>query len=81
MSAIVTCGGLCPGLNNVIKAVTECLLNAYGAAKVFGIQFGYKGFLEETPFVETRFKPPGTPVVPEPALSPPKPGEGLLGLR
>ena len=51
-AAIVTCGGLCPGLNNVIKAVTECLLNAYGAAKVFGIQFGYKGFLEETPFVD-----------------------------
>ena len=28
-----------------------------------------------------RFKAPGTPVVPEPVLSPAKPGEGLLGLR
>jgi len=46
VAAIVTCGGLCPGLNNVIKAVTETLLHSYGAKKVLGVQFGYKGFFD-----------------------------------
>ena len=46
VAAVVTCGGLCPGLNNVVKAVTETLLRSYGAKKVLGVQFGYKGFLD-----------------------------------
>ena len=41
-TAIVTCGGLCPGLNNVVKSITDTLLSAYGAKKVWGVQFGYK---------------------------------------
>jgi len=46
IAAIVTCGGLCPGLNNVVKSITDTLLSAYGAKKVWGVQFGYKGFLD-----------------------------------
>eukprot|EP00967_Tisochrysis_lutea_P157822 scaffold321227_cov32-Tisochrysis_lutea.AAC.3 len=43
-AAIVTCGGLCPGLNNIIKDVTLSLLNLYGASAVYGIVGGYRGF-------------------------------------
>jgi 6-phosphofructokinase 1 len=51
VAAIVTCGGLCPGLNNVVKSVAETLLKAYGVKKVWGVTFGYKGFLDH-PFIE-----------------------------
>mmetsp|Transcript_44200 Transcript_44200/g.105240 ORF Transcript_44200/g.105240 Transcript_44200/m.105240 type:complete len:564 (+) Transcript_44200:56-1747(+) len=44
VAAIVTCGGLCPGLNNVVAAITDCLHKSYGVKKVYGIQNGYKGF-------------------------------------
>jgi 6-phosphofructokinase 1 len=41
--AIVTCGGLCPGLNNVIKGLVEVLNYDYGVKMIFGIRYGYKG--------------------------------------
>jgi 6-phosphofructokinase 1 len=40
---IVTCGGLCPGLNDVIRSIVFCLQEKYGVAKVYGFQFGYEG--------------------------------------
>jgi Phosphofructokinase len=44
-AAIVTCGGLCPGLNNVIREIVNTLYQTYGiGGKVFGIQGGYNGF-------------------------------------
>jgi len=42
-AAIVTCGGLCPGLNNVIRSVTRELVRGYGAKSVLGILGGYRG--------------------------------------
>jgi 6-phosphofructokinase 1 len=46
-AAIVTCGGLCPGLNNVIRsAVLELKLN-YGVKEVLGIRYGYAGLNAE----------------------------------
>ncbi len=42
-AAIVTCGGLCPGLNNVIRSVTRELRRGYGVPSVLGIRGGYKG--------------------------------------
>ncbi len=42
-AAIVTCGGLCPGLNNVIRSVTRELHRGYGVTSVLGIRGGYKG--------------------------------------
>ena len=42
-AAIVTCGGLCPGLNNVIRSVTRELRRSYGVTSVLGIRGGYKG--------------------------------------
>ena len=42
-AAIVTCGGLCPGLNNVIKGLVNVLKNEYGITNVLGVRYGYKG--------------------------------------
>ena len=42
-AAIVTCGGLCPGLNNVIRSVLLELYHRYGVREVFGIRYGYAG--------------------------------------
>ena len=40
---IVTAGGLCPGLNNVIKGLVEILAFDYGVKTIFGIRYGYAG--------------------------------------
>ena len=46
-AAVITCGGLCPGLNNVIREITNCLIHMYGIkGKVYGIRGGYKGFYD-----------------------------------
>ncbi|MBO7147887.1 MAG: ATP-dependent 6-phosphofructokinase [Lentisphaeria bacterium] len=42
-AAILTAGGLCPGLNNVIKGLTETLKMVYGVPVVYGIPYGYAG--------------------------------------
>jgi 6-phosphofructokinase 1 len=42
-AAIVTCGGLCPGMNNVIRSVTRELRRSYGVDSVLGIRGGYVG--------------------------------------
>lgn len=47
-AGIVTCGGLCPGLNDVIRAITRCLWYRYGVERISGIRFGYQGLLPET---------------------------------
>ena len=43
-AAIVTCGGLCPGLNVVIRELVMSLWYNYGVTDIYGIKFGYKGF-------------------------------------
>lgn len=43
--AIVTCGGLCPGLNNVIRSLVIQLYNRYGVKRITGIKYGYEGFI------------------------------------
>jgi 6-phosphofructokinase 1 len=40
---IVTCGGLCPGLNDVIRAMVMSLFHHYGVRTVFGFRYGYEG--------------------------------------
>jgi len=40
---IVTCGGLCPGLNDVIRAIVMSLFYHYGVKTVYGFPFGYEG--------------------------------------
>jgi 6-phosphofructokinase 1 len=43
---IVTCGGLCPGLNDVIRAIVLSLYHNYGVKKVYGFRFGYEGLMQ-----------------------------------
>lgn len=42
---IVTCGGLCPGLNDVIRAIVLELHHCYGVRTVYGFQYGYEGLV------------------------------------
>jgi len=49
VAAIVTCGGLCPGLNVVIRSLVHCLRNDYGVKEVWGVRWGYRGFYEDFP--------------------------------
>lgn len=42
-AGIVTCGGLCPGLNNVIRSLFNELHHAYGVQEVLGFRGGYPG--------------------------------------
>ena len=46
-AGIMTCGGLCPGLNDVIRAITRCLWYRYGVRRISGIRHGYQGLLPE----------------------------------
>jgi 6-phosphofructokinase 1 len=43
--AIVTCGGLCPGLNDVIAGLVRTLTYHYQVRRVMGIRNGYQGFV------------------------------------
>ncbi|MCK9286043.1 MAG: ATP-dependent 6-phosphofructokinase [Sphaerochaetaceae bacterium] len=49
-AAIATCGGICPGLNNVIRAVVRCFWYRYNVRRISGIRFGYRGLLRESPY-------------------------------
>ncbi|NIS79492.1 MAG: hypothetical protein GTO14_04615 [Anaerolineales bacterium] len=40
---IVTCGGICPGLNDVVRAIVMGLHYHYGVRTVFGFGYGYEG--------------------------------------
>jgi len=42
-AAIVTCGGLCPGLNDVIRSIVNELTYMYGVRHIKGVQYGYAG--------------------------------------
>ena len=44
-AGIVTCGGICPGLNDVIRSLVMTLWYPYGVKKIFGIRYGYRGLL------------------------------------
>ncbi|MFP4516861.1 MAG: ATP-dependent 6-phosphofructokinase [Desulfovibrionales bacterium] len=43
--AIVTCGGLCPGINDVIRAIVMEALHRYGVHTTLGIRYGLEGFI------------------------------------
>jgi 6-phosphofructokinase 1 len=40
---IVTCGGLCPGLNDVIRSIVLSLHHHYGVKSIYGFKYGYEG--------------------------------------
>jgi 6-phosphofructokinase 1 len=43
--ALVTCGGLCPGLNDIIRSIVLELHYGYGVNNIFGIRYGLQGFI------------------------------------
>jgi 6-phosphofructokinase 1 len=45
--AIVSCGGLCPGINNVIRSLTLALTWGYGIKCIYGFRYGYAGVAGE----------------------------------
>lgn len=58
-AAIITCGGLCPGINDVTRALVMELYHRYGVKNIVGIKYGFQGlipkyghaFMELTPEV------------------------------
>ncbi len=44
---IVTCGGLCPGLNNVIRSLVNQLHYRYGVTRILGFKYGFEGLNPE----------------------------------
>lgn len=42
-AAILTAGGLCPGLNDVIKFLVLTLKRQYNVPLIYGIRYGYRG--------------------------------------
>ena len=47
-AGICTCGGLCPGLNDVIRAIVRCLNTRYGVKTIKGYQYGFHGFFADS---------------------------------
>jgi 6-phosphofructokinase 1 len=43
--ALVTCGGLCPGLNDIIRAIVLELFYGYGVRNIYGFKYGLQGFI------------------------------------
>jgi 6-phosphofructokinase 1 len=56
---VVTCGGLCPGLNDVVRTITLSLFWQYGVKNVYGFRYGYAGLAS---------KPPRPPILLTPEL-------------
>jgi 6-phosphofructokinase 1 len=56
-AGIVSCGGLCPGINDVIRAIVRCLYERYGVKRISGIRYGYKGFLPEYDYTPKELHP------------------------
>lgn len=46
-AAIVTCGGLCPGINDVIRSIVMELYHRYGVRNVVGFQYGFQGLIPQ----------------------------------
>ncbi len=47
VAGIVTCGGICPGINVVIRSIVMTLYRIYNCKNVLGFQYGLKGFVDK----------------------------------
>ena len=56
-AGIVTCGGLCPGLNNVIRGLVLELNHGYGVSQIFGFRYGYEGLVRRSGIGPVRLTP------------------------
>lgn len=43
--AVVSCGGLCPGTNDIIRSIVLALHFNYGVHNIYGIRYGFQGFI------------------------------------
>ena len=69
---IVTCGGLCPGLNNVIRGLVMELTLHYGVRRIVGFRNGYQGFI-------ARYRHPVMDLTPEVVRNINEDGGTILG--
>jgi 6-phosphofructokinase 1 len=56
---IVTCGGLCPGVNDVIRAIVLSLHHHYGVRTIYGFRFGYEGLVQRHGHEPLKLTPDG----------------------
>jgi 6-phosphofructokinase 1 len=56
---IVTCGGLCPGVNDVIRAIVMSLHHHYGVREILGFRYGYEGLVGRLGHEPLRLTPDG----------------------
>ncbi len=56
-AAILTAGGLCPGLNDVIRGIVLDLYYHYGVRDILGIRYGYRGLTAKSPDRPIRLSP------------------------
>jgi 6-phosphofructokinase 1 len=54
---ILTCGGLCPGLNNVLRSLVLSLTYGYGVGSILGFRYGYAGLAAGSPHEPLRLTP------------------------
>jgi 6-phosphofructokinase 1 len=54
---IVTCGGICPGLNDVIRAIVLSLHHHYGVERILGFRYGYEGLIRPFKHEPLRLNP------------------------
>ena len=43
--AVVSCGGLCPGTNDIVRGIVLALYHSYGVRNIYGIRYGLEGFI------------------------------------
>ncbi|WP_437649356.1 6-phosphofructokinase [Sorangium sp. So ce362] len=56
-AGIVTCGGLCPGVNNVIRGLVLTMAHSYGVQEIFGFRYGYEGLAARFGHAPMRLEP------------------------
>jgi 6-phosphofructokinase 1 len=54
---IVTCGGLCPGINNVVRGLVLELTHAYGVKEIWGFRYGFEGLVARHGHQPLRLRP------------------------
>jgi len=56
-AGIVTCGGLCPGINNVIRSIVMELFYGYKISRIYGFRYGYMGFIKDYGYEPIKLSP------------------------
>ena len=56
-AAIVTCGGLCPGINNAVRSLYFELHHGYGVQEVLGFRYGFDGMEPDSGLQPVHMKP------------------------